>query len=276
MQTHYRPQAEDTTIETDRLVFSLLRSRSIQQRLNMGASLTRSARQLSLSALRHQYPDLSRTGFARKIAEAWLQEFCPPHYLPTGNAMAWIQDSIGLAQILHPILQAMGLRYYITGGVAAIAYGEPRTTQDLDLVMDLDLASIPQLVEQLEAAGFYVPGVDDITSGRISILQITHIESISRADLVIANAGAWTELKYERRQMIPIEGLGDLYFASPEDLILSKLSWGQRSRSDKQWRDVLGILKVQGDRLDRDYLNTWAEALSLMPELTQAFTEAGL
>ncbi|NJM44830.1 MAG: hypothetical protein HC860_00635 [Alkalinema sp. RU_4_3] len=276
MQTHYRPQAEDTTIETDRLVFSLLRSRSIQQRLNMGASLTRSARQLSLSALRYQYPNLSPTCFARKIAEAWLQEFCPLQYLPSGNAMTWIQDSIGLAQILHPILQAMGLRYYITGGVAAIAYGEPRTTQDLDLVMDLDPASISHLVEQLEMAGFYVPGVEDITSGRISILQITHMESISRADLVIANAGAWTELKYERRQRIPIEGLGDLYFASPEDLILSKLSWGKQSRSDKQWRDVLGILKVQSDRLDRDYLNTWAETLSLTPELTQAFAEAGL
>ncbi len=153
MQSFYRSQAEDTTVENDQLVFSLLRSRSIQQRLNMGASLMRSARNLSLSALRYQYGDLAPLDFSRKVAEAWLQEFCPSHYIPTTNPMVWIQDSIGLASLLHPIFDRLSIRYYITGGVAAIAYGEPRTTQDLDLVLEIERDGIQDLATALEAAG---------------------------------------------------------------------------------------------------------------------------
>jgi hypothetical protein len=179
MQTRYRSQADDTSVENDRFIFSLLRARSIQQRLNMAASLMRSARNLSISALRYQYPTLDPTAFSRKVAEAWLQEFCPEQYIPGNNPMAWIQDSIGLAGVLHPIFDRLSIRYYITGSVAAIAYGEPRTTQDLDLVLEIERDSIPSLAAELEASGFYVPGIDDAVSGRMQTLQVRHIESIS-------------------------------------------------------------------------------------------------
>ncbi len=276
MQSFYRSQAEDTTVENDQLVFSLLRSRSIQQRLTMGASLMRSARKLSISALRYQYGDLDPLDFSRKVAEAWLQEFCPSHYIPTTNPMVWIQDSIGLASLLHPIFDRLSIRYYITGGVAAIAYGEPRTTQDLDLVLEIEREQIQDLATALEGLGFYVPGVDDAVSGRMRTLQVTHMESISRADLVIASDEPWDSLKFDRRWEIPIEGLGHLFFASPEDLILNKLRWGKRSQSDKQWRDVLGILKVNGRTLDFEYLMWWAGALEVRSDLDRLAGMAGL
>ncbi len=64
--------------------------------------------------------------------------------------------------------------------------------------------------------------------------------------------------------------------ASPEDTILQKLRWGRRSQSEKQWRDVLGILKLQAETLDYAYLAQWSETLDLIDALTQAFTEAGV
>lgn len=82
-------------------------------------------------------------------------------------------------------------------------------------------------------------------------------------------------LKLSRRRVIPVPG-GELYLASPEDIILSKLQWGMPGQSEKQWRDVLGVLKVQMDALDMDYLSTWAEQLGLSAALAKVMIEAGL
>jgi len=67
-----------------------------------------------------------------------------------------------------------------------------------------------------------------------------------------------------------------VYFSSPEDIILAKLLWGQRSNSEKQWRDVLAVLKVQQEALDYGYLSEWAEQLDLSDLLNQAMVEAGI
>ena len=270
----YCPQAQDTTVETDLLTFHLLRRRTCSERLRMAASLTQSARKLSLSSLRQQFSHLYPTQFAQKIALAWLQEYCPPNYIPTGEFAMWLQDSVQLAVKLHPIFEGLGISYYITGGVAAISYGEPRTTQDLDLVMAISPLDIDRLNDALCQAGFYVPGVDDVKSGRMKILQITDIESISRADLMVAGSDEFELLKFSRRRAIEFEDTA-LYFASPEDVILNKLRWRLRSGSEKQWRDILGILKVQGELLDFDYLWQWAETFGLANDLDRAFTEAG-
>jgi hypothetical protein len=187
-----------------------------------------------------------------------------------------IQDSISLAAKLHCIFEQLEIPYYITRGVAAIAYGEPRTTQDLDLVLAIPPNDIERLATALSDAGFYFPGVDDVKSGRMRTLQVTDIESISRADLVVAGTDEFERLKFERRRIFATTGAEALYFASPEDVILNKLRWRQRSGSEKQWRDVLGVLKVQAENLDYSYLREWAERLSLVDALNQALTEAGI
>lgn len=271
----YRPQSEDTSVETDLLTFHLIRNRTPSERLKMAASLTRSARKLSLCSLRQQFLHLSQTKFAQKVALAWLQEYCPPNYIPSGESAMWIQDSVSLATKLHPIFEELKIPYYITGGVAAISYGEPRTTQDLDLVIAISPLDIERLTNALTKAGFYVPGIDDMKSGRMKTLQITEIESISRADLVIAGTDEFEQLKFERRRVVEFEDTA-LYFSSPEDVILNKLLWRQRSGSEKQWRDVLGVLKVQAENLDFEYLTQWAERLNIVDVLNQVMTEAGI
>jgi hypothetical protein len=272
----YQPQSKDTTAEVDAFGFWLLRQRTPQQRLAMGVALNRSARQLSLTCLRRQFSELSQQDFAQKMAKVWLQDFCPFDYVPTGNEMTWIQDSITLAAQLHPILESLGIPYYITGGVAAIAYGETRTTQDLDAVLSLRLSDVSRLASALEQAGFYVPGVEDVISGRMQTLQVTHIESIARADLVIARDEPFDRIQFERRRQYPLADGTEVYFISPEDLVLNKIRWGQQSQSEKQWRDVLAVLKTQAENLDDAYLKQWAECLGLSEVLAQASIEAGI
>ncbi|TVQ05354.1 MAG: hypothetical protein EA368_19505 [Leptolyngbya sp. DLM2.Bin27] len=242
----------------------------------MGAQLTRSARQFSLNCFHQRFKQLTPPQFARKMAEVWLQEYCPPNYVPGGSEVSWIQDSIQLAADLHSIFEAQGIPYYVTGGVAAIAYGESRTTQDLDMVLSVPRAAIPALAAALEQAGFYVPGVDDVASGRIKTLQVTQIDTISRADLVIADVNPYEQLKFERRQTYRLTDSTSVYLASPEDLVVNKLRWGRQSQSEKQWRDVLGVLKAQQGDLDYEYMHRWAAEFDLAEALEQVTLEAGV
>ncbi|WP_017302332.1 hypothetical protein [Nodosilinea nodulosa] len=272
----YRPQADDTGVETDLLCFYLLRQKTVAERLQMGAQLTRSARQFALNCFHQRFAQLTPRQFARKIAEAWLQEHCPADYVPGGSEVSWIQDSIQLAVELHQIFVAEDIPYYVTGGVAAIAYGESRTTQDLDVVLFVSRAVVPALASALEQAGFYVPGVDDVVSGRMRTLQVTQVDTISRADLIIADDTVYEQQKLARRQAYRLTNETSIYLASPEDLVVNKLRWGQQSQSQKQWRDVLGVLKAQQESLDYEYMHRWAPEFDLAAVLEQATVEAGV
>lgn len=292
----YCAQSPDTHPEADALEFYLLRQRSASDRLQMAAHAIRNARQLSLHSLSQHSARLSFNDFARKVAETWLQEDCPQNYIPTGCDMTWIQDSIELATQLHQIFTTLRIDYYITGGVAAIAYGEPRTTRDLDVVISLPKADLDSFVSALEAEGFYVPGVDDVRSGHLSILQITQIETISRADLILVDLNTdrletietqnqpstpktpqkFEHQRFERRRLCEFPNGTSVFLSSPEDVILSKLQWGQRHQSEKQWRDVLGILKTQQDTLDFKYLRKNAVDLQLSTSLEQLLVQAGV
>jgi len=272
----YRPQSSDTTPEADLLGFWLLKQRTPEQRLLMGSSMNKNARRFAINCFRQRFFELKEPEFAQKLAQAWLAEDCPQHYIPTGDEMTWVQDSISLAEILHPIFESLNIPYYITGGVAAIAYGEVRTTRDLDIVISIIPQHLSSLILELEQVGFYVSGVDDVVFGRMQTLQITHMETISRADLIIASDSEFERLKLERRQQYQIPTGATVFLASPEDLILNKLQWRNFNQSQKQWRDVLGILKVQGDSLDKVYLNNQARSLNLVEDLNRALIESGL
>jgi hypothetical protein len=272
----YRTQSTDCSIESDLLQFELLRRWSPTQRLMQAASLMRSARQLSLNAHRQRFSQLSTLELGKRLAKAWLQEYCPSKYIPTGTEMTWIQDSIQLAAELHDLFVANGIRYYVTGGVAAVAYGEPRTTQDLDVVLAIDLADLPRIATIFEIAGFYISGLDDVIAQRMSSFQVTQIETISRADLMVANSTEYGRIQLSRRKTIPISTDKDVYFASPEDVIINKLLWGKSSQSEKQWRDILSIMKTQQESLEYSYISEWADRLGITVDYLRAKVEAGV
>jgi hypothetical protein len=180
----------------------------------MSAALTKGARQLGSCGLRQTHPFLSETALAQAIAQAFLGDNYPQGFIPTGTEMTWIQDSISLAIQLQAIFADLEIAHYITGGVAAATYGEPRTTRDLDVVIALSLTQLDRMVQRLENEGFYVPGVEDIRSGQLKTLGITHQETIARADLMLAGTSAFDQAQFNRRRAIDIPGRGTLYLAS--------------------------------------------------------------
>ncbi len=271
----YCSQSIDTSINADLVRFHLYRQRTTVERLMLGAKYKQSARQLSLACLRQSFPELTATAFAQKIAHAWLQAKCPADYIPA-DPMSWNQDPTAIAAFLAQILNTVNIPYYITGGVAAIAHGEPRATIDLDVVIDIDLADLPTLAANFEAQGFYVAGLADVLAGRLRCLNITHLETIENIDLMISGKEEYDLIKFDRKQLYTLPGSGEVAIASPEDVIISKLIWRRESQSDKQWRDILGVLKVQQEKLDFGYLQGWIARFELEADWQRAKIEAGI
>ncbi len=271
----YCAQSIDTKIDADLLRFHLYRQRTTVERLILGAKYKQSARQLSLECLRQSFPELTATAFAQKIAHAWLQSKCPVNYVPE-NSMSLNQDPTTIAALLAQILNTANVPYYITGGVAAIAHGEPRATIDLDVVILIDLADLPTLAASFEALGFYVAGLTDVLAGSLRCLNITHLETIENVDLMISGRDEYDLIKFDRRRLYTLPGSGEVAIASPEDVIISKLIWRRESQSDKQWRDILGVLKVQQEKLDFAYLQSWIKQFGLAADWQRAKVEAGI
>jgi hypothetical protein len=272
----YCSQSADTSISADIVRFDLYRQRTTVERLQLGLQFRKNVRQLSIVCLRQSFPDLTEQDFAVKIALSWLQEKCPIGYVPSLNCMNWNQDPSSIASLMVHILNAAHIPYYITGGMAAIAHGEPRATIDLDIVISIDLENLPAFAANLERQGFYVAGLDDVVSGNLRCLNITHLESIENVDLIISGAAEFDLIKLERRQLYKLANDVEVAIASPEDTIVSKLIWRQESQSDKQWRDILGILKVQQERLDFVYIQYWVTKFGLDLDWQRAKVEAGL
>ncbi|MEM7595699.1 MAG: hypothetical protein AAF383_30065, partial [Cyanobacteria bacterium P01_A01_bin.83] len=256
-----------------------LRQLSLKQRIEMAASHDRGIKKLCLAGIKSRDRDASLEEIRLHFARAVLAEKFLPGFQPTGgDETMWIQDSISLAGELHQILESVNIPYYVSKGVASSIHGEPRSTRDLDLVIEIQPDQINLLVTTLEAAGYYCPvgAVEDLKRRREGLLNITHTETIANADLYVTDTSTFATSQMERRRLLDVEGMPAFWVISPEDLVLQKLAWGRGSQSEKQWRDVLGILKLQSENLDYEYLNQWADNLGLLDFLSQAFSEAGI
>lgn len=276
---NYQPQAADTNIEADIYLFTRLQQLSLKQRLEMLIAHNRGVKKLCLAGIKLRHKGAPLEEIRRIFTRAVLAEKYRVDFQPKGNdEKMWIQDSIALAAELHQILESQNIAYYVSGGVASSLHGEPRSTRDLDLVIEIQPSMLDLLVAILESALYYCPAgaVEGLKQGTERMLSITHTETIANADLYISDVSPFSVSQMERRQLIDLEGMPKFWVASAEDTILQKLRWGKGSQSEKQWRDVLGILKLQAESLDYVYLAQWAEHLDLIDDFSQALTEAGV
>lgn len=188
-------------------------------------------------------------------------------------------DIIELTLKVAEIFERLGIAYHIGGSLASSAFGIPRATLDVDLVADIKPQHILHLHESLKDE-FYVDAnmIRDAVSRRSSF-NIIHLESMFKVDIFILKDHPFYRKAFERRVQKDIsdDKTGKTFFSTPEDIILNKLEWYKSGGevSDRQWNDILGVLKVQGIQLDRAYLKQWAKELSVINLLEKAFDEAG-
>jgi hypothetical protein len=173
------------------------------------------------------------------------------------------------------VFDALGIAYVVGGSVASSLYGVPRLTRDVDLVADIRLAHADAIASAL-IDEFYVDAdmIRDAVRRRASF-NVIHLPTMFKADVFILKNDAWSheEMARARTQDLEVpDGKVAVRFASPEDTLLHKLVWYKLGNevSDRQWGDVLGVLEVQGDTLDQDYLDRWAPELEVTSLLERA------
>lgn len=161
-------------------------------------------------------------------------------------------------------LESAGVPYMLTGSLASTWYGEPRSTQDVDIVVVLTLASLRALIGALPEDRYYVSegaAKDALRfQGQFNVIDL---ESGWKIDFIIRKRRAFSEIEFERRVQRELMGV-TLSMCTAEDSILSKLEWAQKSGgSERQLRDVGDVLEMRRDELDLDYIARWAAELGV-------------
>ncbi len=178
-----------------------------------------------------------------------------------------LPEALRVALRVIDALEAMGVRYHVGGSYASSIHGVPRQTQDIDLVVELTPQSATTVVRTL-AVEFYA----DESSAREAAIEhgcfnLIHRDTAVKVDIFVRGESAFDleEFRRHRGELMQLDPERRVMVKSAEDTLLRKLQWYRLGGevSDRQWSDVLGIVRTQGERLDREYLIRWAANLQV-------------
>lgn len=182
-------------------------------------------------------------------------------------------DELDVALAVAGALERVGSAYFVGGSVASSLHGEPRSTNDVDFIVDLPLAQVDAFIAGLGSD--FEADADALKDAarRRSSWNIFHLPLVVKIDIFIVGDSEFDRVEMNRRRRTVVRDDGAaLWLKSPEDTILRKLLWYQDGGcvSDRQWRDVLGVLRVSAATLDTAHLDTWAAKLGIMDLLARA------
>jgi hypothetical protein len=174
-------------------------------------------------------------------------------------------DPYELLEKAVEILERLAIPYLVTGSVAAMAYGEPRLTNDIDIVAAIEEKHIAGLLEAFPPEQYYIS--EDAILEAIKYqkqFNVIHPASGLKIDLIIRSHTPFNDSRFLRiRRVKPGESY-QANFASPEDVIIMKMVYFKEGGSDKHLRDISGIMKISGAEIDESYIAGWAVKLDLM------------
>ncbi|MGE0157818.1 MAG: nucleotidyl transferase AbiEii/AbiGii toxin family protein [Gemmatimonadales bacterium] len=165
-----------------------------------------------------------------------------------------VPDLVGL--FAQP-LERLGVRYMITGGVAAVVYGDPRFTRDIDIVLEMAPADAPRPAAAFDPNVFYVPPlealIEESERERYGHFNLIHRESALRAHIYLSGSDPLHTWGLANRRSLPL-AIGTVAVAPAEYVIVRKLEYYRDSQSDRHLRDIAWMLRISGDQIDADFL----------------------
>ena len=169
-----------------------------------------------------------------------------------------------LLRYLARAIEGLGLRYFVTGSTVTIFYGEPRFTNDIDVVVDLSEPQIAEFCRQFPDDEFYVSeaAVREAVR-RKSQFNIIHPASGLKVDVIVPEPSPFNQSRFDRIRRVHAGEDFEACFASPEDAIIKKMDYYRQGGSEKHVRDIAGVLKTSREQIDTAYIALWARQMGL-------------
>ena len=188
-----------------------------------------------------------------------------------------IAEPLAVTLLVAEVLESLGVSYFIGGSLASAVHGVVRATLDSDLVAELQPSHVAPFVASLGGEFYADPeAILEAIEHRASF-NIIHRETMFKVDVFISRRRPFDQAQFQRRvgQVVSQDPIRTAYIASAEDTILAKLEWYRAGGevSERQWRDVLGVLQVQQHTLYLVYLLRWAKDLGVADLLERALRE---
>jgi hypothetical protein len=280
------PRSADTTPDAERVQIDLLRAAPVARRLHLALQLTATvigaARRAIGRAQPHDSPqdrDLRFVDlhYGADVAAGLRKDLDRRSRTPPVRSMTDSDLVVALLGVAE-VFEALGVRYYLGGSVASSAHGIARASLDADVVAALGPEHAEALIARLTPA-YYVP-VDRLRSAVIarSSFNLIHLATMFKIDVFVSKGRPFDREAAARARAQAIGEAPDapsFPVASPEDTVLAKLEWFRLDgeTSERQWWDVVGVLKVTPD-VDRTYLRHWAASLGVTDLLDRALADA--
>lgn len=163
-------------------------------------------------------------------------------------------------------LESENIPYMVVGSIASMIYGEPRMTHDMDLVIDILPEDAQKLENLFPLEEFHCPPIEVLNSeithrGQFNLI---HQNTGIKIDLMVRKNNDHSKMEFSRRQKVPFWQGSEVYLATPEDVIIKKLSFYREGGSEKHLKDIRGMMAES--HIDKEYLNHWIQKLHLSSE----------
>jgi hypothetical protein len=186
-------------------------------------------------------------------------------------------EALQVTLLVTNLLDELGIPYVIGGSMASIIHGLLRTTMDVDIVADMQSGQIFPFVTSLQDVFYVDEQMIQEAIRRRGSFNLIHLETMFKVDIFIPKARPFDQQQLKRRKAEQIRPDSDehIWVLTAEDVVLAKLDWFRLGGevSERQWRDILGVLKTQQASIDVDYLRQWAQSLGITDLIERALKE---
>lgn len=186
---------------------------------------------------------------------------------------------MSVANVLQSITTALeehDIAYMLTGSFASAYHGTPRSTQDIDIVIEATPAQLPAFIQSLPVDKYYSDLDAALRAHEAeSMFNVIDLSTGWKIDCILRKSRPFSREEFRRRVRVNLQGVS-LFVASAEDMVVAKLEWSKLAQSQRQIDDAGAILRARGETLDRSYIEKWTRELHLEDEWEKARTASSI